>query len=148
MARRVYKDVPLADITLRKFEKPPRDLDTCIRRFCMSVGLLQPGDSRDIISDILKLFIKARNRKKLLSSDIITENLKSKYGATKPNVRRHIRRLRELGIVEKFNTGYRIKEFMDFRNIMLTHFKPFLLDTTFERIMDYSKTLDELSDSI
>ena len=46
----ISKDTPLAEITLRKYEKPynmpRRDL---IRKLCLSIGLLQPGDSRDVI---------------------------------------------------------------------------------------------------
>ena len=53
MAKKVSKDIPLAEITLRKYEKPgelsKRDL---IKKLCLSVGLLQPGDSRDVIVDI------------------------------------------------------------------------------------------------
>lgn len=148
MARKVYKDTPLSDLTIRKFEKPTKNLNICMRRFCMSIGLLQPGDSRDIIVDILRLFIKARNKKKLLSSDIIFEHLKSKQGATKPNIRRQIRRLKEIGIVEKYVNGYRIREFMSFSEIMNSYYKQFLLEPTFERVLEYSRALDQLSKSV
>jgi len=51
--RNVCKEIPLAEITLRKYERPSdlskRDL---IRKLCLSIGLLQPGDSRDIIVDV------------------------------------------------------------------------------------------------
>ncbi len=50
----MVKDIPLGEITLRKYEKPydapKREL---VRKVCLSLGLLQPGDSRDIIVDIL-----------------------------------------------------------------------------------------------
>ena len=49
----VSKEVPLAEITLRKYEKPynlkDRDL---VKKLCLSIGLLQPGDSRDVIVDV------------------------------------------------------------------------------------------------
>ena len=50
----VSRDTPLAEITLRRYEKPNlenrRDF---IKKVCLSIGLLQPGDSRDVIVDIL-----------------------------------------------------------------------------------------------
>ena len=53
---KISKDIPLAEITLRKYEKPTnlkgRDL---VRKLCLSIGLLQPGDSRDVIVDILNV---------------------------------------------------------------------------------------------
>ena len=49
----ISRDVPLNEITLRRYEKPDnlkgRDL---VRKLCLSLGLLQPGDSRDVIVDI------------------------------------------------------------------------------------------------
>ncbi len=57
----ISRDVPLADITLRRYEKPEnfngRDL---IRKLCLSLGLLQPGDSRDVIVDVLSVLLKAK----------------------------------------------------------------------------------------
>jgi len=50
MPNRIAKDTPLSEVTLRKYEKPvdisERDL---VRKLCLSLGLLQPGDSRDVI---------------------------------------------------------------------------------------------------
>ena len=60
MTQTISKDTPLIEITLRKYEKPyfedKRDL---VRKYCLSLGLLQPGDSRDIIVDILHVIIDA-----------------------------------------------------------------------------------------
>ena len=43
-------EFPLAEITLRKYESPyelgRREL---VKKICLSLGLLQPGDSRDVI---------------------------------------------------------------------------------------------------
>ena len=58
------KDIPLSEITLRKYEKPvgleKREL---VRKICLSLGLLQLGDSRDIIVDILIVLIDANKNK-------------------------------------------------------------------------------------
>ena len=66
------KDIPLSEITLRKYEKPSglekREL---VRKICLSLGLLQLGDSRDVIVDILMVLIDAnRGREKLTSNEI------------------------------------------------------------------------------
>ena len=48
------KDIPLSEITLRKYEKPANlEKRELIRKICLSLGLLQLGDSRDVIVDIL-----------------------------------------------------------------------------------------------
>ena len=56
----IAKDIPLAEITLRRYEKPAnlneREL---VRKLCLSIGLLQPGDSRDVVVDVLNVLIKA-----------------------------------------------------------------------------------------
>ena len=53
------KDIPLSEITLRKYEKPyeasSRELT---RKLCLSIGLLQPGDSRDVIVDVFEFLLK------------------------------------------------------------------------------------------
>jgi len=47
MAQTISKDTPLSEITLRRYEKPSaytkRELT---RKICLSIGLLQPGDSK------------------------------------------------------------------------------------------------------
>ena len=60
----MVKDIPLSEITLRRYEKPydssERDL---IRKVCLSLGLLQPGDSRDIVVDVLMTLESARKNR-------------------------------------------------------------------------------------
>src|SRR3989344_7817622 len=98
----ISKDTPLAEITLRKYENPSslnkRDL---IKKLCLSIGLLQPGDSRDIIVDVLLTLI---SEKKMLSAKEIedkviqirkNENLPLK-GIASSNIRRQLKRLKDL----------------------------------------------------
>ena len=65
----MVKDLPLGEITLRRYEKPydssQREL---IRKVCLSLGLLQPGDSRDIIVDLLMVLEENRKEKKWMNS--------------------------------------------------------------------------------
>ena len=67
----ISKDIPLAELTLRRYEKPykmgKREL---MKKVCLSVGLLQPGDSRDVIVDIL--YVMYNSKKPLGSEEIRT----------------------------------------------------------------------------
>mgnify|MGYP001603765416 CR=1 FL=1 len=66
----MVKDLPLGEITLRKYERPydssKRDL---VRKVCLSLGLLQPGDSRDIIVDIMLVLDQSRKDKVCLTQN-------------------------------------------------------------------------------
>jgi len=60
------RDTPLMEVTLRRYEKPvgleEREL---VRKFCLGVGLLQPGDSRDVVVDVVLALLLAKKEKKL-----------------------------------------------------------------------------------
>ena len=51
-------EAPLSEITLRRYEKPynlnRRDV---VQKLCLSLGLLQPGDSRDVVVDIFYVLL-------------------------------------------------------------------------------------------
>ena len=134
----VFKEKPLNNIILRRFEKPGNNKEENLRKFCISIGLLQPGDSRDIIVDVLKLFLRARNEKRLLSADEIKIE---KRGSSAPNIRRQIRRLMDAGIVERINGKYRIKEFMSLSEIMDEIIK-YQIEPTLSRIKEYAEKID------
>ena len=150
--QKVLKDTPLADITLRRYEKPTKLADRdIVKKFCLSVGLLQPGDSRDVIVDILVVLLKARQEKKLLHSDEITkraveERKKAKLplsGIAHSNIRRQVKRLRETFLVEKTKNNYRITEFDSLRNSFQQKTEQFLLQSILERVKDYANAVDE-----
>ena len=106
------KERALGEITLRKYEKPydlsPREL---VKKICLSLGLLQPSDSRDIIVDILLTLIEARREKKELNLEEIKSNaidLRKKAnlelkGIADSNIRRQLKRLNDLFIIERKN---------------------------------------------
>ena len=116
----MVKDVPLSEITLRKYERPydssKREL---VRKVCLSLGLLQPGDSRDVIVDILLALEDARKERKELTSveirelvrKIRKENSLDEKGLAESNVRRQLKRLRDLMLIDKRNNFYRLSEF-------------------------------------
>jgi len=66
------KDIPLSEIILRKYERPYNvDKRQLVKKICLSLGLLQPGDSRDIIVDILMVMLNEIKNKSKLNSDQI-----------------------------------------------------------------------------
>ena len=144
----VSRQIAFKEITLRKYEKPdfltPREL---LKKFCLSIGLLQEGDSRDVIVDILAVFLL--EKRPLSSKEIIDEAKKireknglNQNGMTDPNVRRHLRRLREYNIVEKISNEYVIFEDLSMTEIF-NNLKEFIVNPILERLNEYSVKLDE-----
>ena len=149
----IAKDMPLAEITLRRYEKPAnlseREL---IRKLCLSVGLLQPGDSRDIIVDIFKVLIKAKKEQKSLTSDeictlVIEERKKLKLpmlGIAASNIRRQLKRIKDLLLIEKRLNAYRITEHSNLEEIFEEKIEKFLLPAINSRVKEYLKKIEEI----
>lgn len=143
-------DKPLAEITLRRYEKP-YDLEgrELVKKFCLSVGLLQPGDSRDIVVDVLRVLLDARKGKKELNSKEIEENviiLRKKdnlqlVGVASSNIRRQLRRLKELFLIECVNNNYRISEFENLNVIFEKKIEKFYLANIVERVKEYFEAM-------
>jgi len=149
----VSKDTPLSEITLRRYEKPGklsgRDV---VRRLCLSLGLLQPGDSRDIIVDIFHVLILAGKAGKALScteieKKVISARNKAKLtqlGIAQSNIRRQLRRMRDIFLVEKIANKYRISEFADISEIFEEKIRKFYLDSIASRVRDYCIQADKI----
>ena len=59
VTRKVSIDTPLAEITFRKYELPTGQTKReAVRKLCLSLGLLQPGDSRDVIVDVFEVVLE------------------------------------------------------------------------------------------
>ena len=150
MQKIVSKDTPLAEITLRRYEKPAsiKDRDL-IKKLCLSIGLLQPGDSRDIIVDVLLVLLYAKKEKKELSSESIQEsviNLRKKdnlplKGIAGSNIRRQLKRLKDLFLVENIKNYYRITEFEDIDVIFEKRIEKFYINSILERVREYFKVV-------
>jgi len=148
MAKTISRDVPLAEITLRRYEKPDFKGRDLVRKLCLSLGLLQPGDSRDVIVDVLIVMLKA---KKGLSSEeveerVIAERKKNKLvllGVAGSNIRRQLKRLRDIFIVEKVANNYRINENAKLSELFEEKIEKFLLPSVISRIKEYVKKIDE-----
>ncbi len=148
----MVKDLPLGEIILRKYERPydssKREL---VRKVCLSLGLLQPGDSRDIMVDILLTLEEARRNKQWLSSfeirDIVQEmrvkNSLEKKGLAESNIRRQLKRLRDVMITDKKENKYRMSEFEPLSEIFRTKIENFFIPQTIERIKEYLNKLDK-----
>jgi len=148
----ISKDTPLAEITLRKYEKPfnleHREL---VRKLCLSTGLLQPGDSRDIIVDILYVLLKAKKDRTELSSEQVRDNVIETRkdaglviaGVASSNIRRQLKRLRDLFLVEKVKNRYRINEHDSLNNIFQEKVEQYLLQTVLSRVKDYIDVVDK-----
>jgi len=153
----MVKDIPLGEITLRKYEKPydssQREL---IRKVCLSLGLLQPGDSRDVVVDLVLILEKARNQRSWLSSfeirdqvdKIRKKNSLENKGLAESNIRRQLKRLRDAMLVDKKENKYRLSEFAPLSEIFETKIERFLIPQTIERIKEYLSRLDSQQDSV
>lgn len=151
MAKKISKDTPLGEITFRRYEKPGKIGERgLVRKLCLSLGLLQPGDSRDVVVDVLYVLLKAKKQKKMLTSDEVVERvIKERKRARLPmlgiassNIRRQILRLRELFLVEKINNAYRITEFSNLSEVFDEKIKGFLLQSTLQRVREYVESVD------
>ncbi len=145
MEKLALRDTPLQEITLRKYEEPagfePKEL---VRKFCLSIGLLQPGESRDIVVDILYELLNAKKEKKELEISYFLEKLKDKNGSSPPNIRRQLRRLKDLKLVEKSGYGYRISEFGAITPIIEGYIEQFVIRPSTERLKQYARALDQV----
>lgn len=144
----ISKDTPLSEITLRRYEKPNLQGRDLVRKLCLSVGLLQPGDSRDVVVDVFHVLLK--ERKELNSEEIrekVIELRKKKnlplLGIASSNVRRQLKRLRDLFLVEKVINNYRITENLSLNEIIEEKLERYLLPSVFDRIKEYFKAVDK-----
>ena len=148
----MIKDFPINEITLRRYQKPfqleKREL---IKKICLSLGLLQLGDGRDIIVDVLLILSNAAKEKKELSSDEIKEkvielrreNKLELKGIADSNIRRQLKRLRDIMIIEKISNSYRVTEFSSLLEIFENKIEKFLIPQITERIKEYLKEIDK-----
>lgn len=141
-----FSETPLMEITLRRYESPHNlNQRNSLKKICLSLGLLQPGDSRDVIVDILLVLEKAKLKKRELSAAEIKDELVeirkvnelSLNGTADSNIRRQLKRLRDVFLVEKVRNNYRILEFMSLKDIFENKVKRIILDAVLSRNEEY-----------
>lgn len=145
------RDLPLSEITLRRYERP-YDTTTreIVRKVCLSLGLLQPGDSRDIIVDVLLVLDQSRKHRTQLTSFEIIDKIRElrkqhsleEKGLAESNIRRQLKRLRDLMLVDKNNNLYRLSEFEPLSHLFKQKIEGFLIPQTIERINEYLTKLE------
>ncbi|MBW2982280.1 hypothetical protein KY343_05355 [Candidatus Woesearchaeota archaeon] len=143
----ISKDTPLSEITLRRYEKPNLQGRDLVRKFCLTLGILQPGDSRDIIVDILYLML--REKKELTAEQIrekVIEIRKEKnlplLGIASSNIRRQLKRLRDIFILQKVSNVYRINERAQLSELVEEKIEKMLLSSVLSRVKEYSQAID------
>jgi DNA-binding transcriptional ArsR family regulator len=152
MPQTISRDVPLAELTLRRYERPS-DLQgrELVRKLCLSLGLLQPGDSRDVIVDVLQALLNARKTKEHLNSDQVREKvieLRTQHnlpqlGIAQSNIRRQLKRLKDIFLVEANANNYRIAEFASLTELFKEKGESFLLNSILQRVNEYVKKVDD-----
>ncbi|MBS3075208.1 hypothetical protein J4429_01990 [Candidatus Pacearchaeota archaeon] len=146
------KDLPLTEITLRKYEKPNNlEKRELFRKICLSLGLLQLGDSRDIIVDILMILTEANKNKERLNGEEIrkrVEESRKKYsldlkGLAESNIRRQLKRLRDAMIIDKSENKYYLIEHSSLKEIFERNIEKFVIPPIIERIKEYLNELEK-----
>ncbi len=148
---KISRDTPLAEITLRRYEKPAVSDRELVRKFCLSVGLLQPGDSRDVVVDVFYVLLKAKQGQEELHSEEIKNHVMSlrknlslpMLGIASSNIRRQLKRLKDLHLIETNANLYRITEFNNISEIFEEKVENFILTSVLSRVKEYMKKIDE-----
>ncbi len=148
---KISRDTPLAEITLRRYEKPTMNNRELVRKFCLSVGLLQPGDSRDVVVDVFHVLLKAKGRREELHSEEIKNNVMAArkqaglpmLGIASSNIRRQLKRLKDLYLIETNANLYRVTEFGHVSEILEEKIHNFILSSVMSRVRDYVQKIDE-----
>jgi len=145
----ISKDTPIIELTLRKYEKPDQlEGRELVRKLCLSLGLLQPGDSRDVIVDILYVLIKSKKHltAKEIEKLVIESRKKEKLkilGVASSNIRRQLKRLKDLLIVMNVQNKYFLTEDLKLIEIFEEKIENYLLNSIKSRVKEYIKKVDE-----
>ena len=146
------KDIPLNEITLRKYEKPANlEKRELIRKVCLSLGLLQLGDSRDVMVDILMILIEAGKKKEDIKGEEIrkrVEENRKKYsletkGLAESNIRRQLKRLKDAMIIDKFENKYYLSEHSSLKEIFENSIEKFVIPQIIERVREYLNEVEK-----
>ena len=148
---KISRDTPLLEINLRRYEKPSMEGRELVRKFCLSLGLLQPGDSRDVVVDVFQsLLIAKKNSEELHSEEVKNKVMELRKGQNLPmlgvassNIRRQLKRLKDLHLIESNSNLYRITEFSRINDIFDEKIENYLLKSVLSRVKEYVKKIDE-----
>ncbi|MBU1975083.1 MAG: hypothetical protein KKG59_01625 [Nanoarchaeota archaeon] len=146
---KISKDTPLAEITLRKYEPPGVQGRELVRKLCLSLGLLQPGDSRDVIVDVFQIILEEKTElsAKQIEEKVIVNRKKHNLqllGIASSNIRRQILRLRDIFLIEKIQNNYRLNENQKLSVIFSEQIESYYLNSILKRVKDYIKEVEKM----
>src|SRR3989338_4002138 len=104
---KIVAEQPLSEIVLRKYELPSKMKEReLVKKLCLSIGLLQPGDSRDVVVDVFHSLLCSKiplSAKEVESAVVaLRQNGQlSLKGVASSNIRRQLKRLKSLFFVER-----------------------------------------------
>lgn len=124
-----------------------KDRRELVRKLCLSLGLLQPGDSRDVVVDVLQVVLESPDE--LTSTQVekkVIEKRKAEklqlLGVAPSNIRRQLLRLRDMFIVEKVKNNYRVRENSLLGTIFEESIQQYFLDSITKRVKEYVDAVD------
>ncbi|MBW2978745.1 hypothetical protein KY304_01380 [Candidatus Woesearchaeota archaeon] len=137
-----HKDLPLSELTLRRYEKPFKlSGRALIKKLCLSIGLLQPGDSRDVVVDVFSVIL---NNKGLNSREIEEKVILSRknqklalLGIASSNIRRQLKRLKDIQLIERVGNSYRLNEDLTLPEIFEEKIESIHLKSVKNRVKEY-----------
>lgn len=139
---KVHKELPLAELTLRRYEKPYKLTGRAlVKKLCLSIGLLQPGDSRDVVVDILHVLLtnKGLNSKEI-EDKVVSVRKEQKLpllGIASSNIRRQLKRLKDIFLIDKLGNSYRLHEDSSLPEIFTEKIELFYLKSIKDRVKEY-----------
>ncbi|MFH1915855.1 MAG: hypothetical protein ABIJ21_01190 [Nanoarchaeota archaeon] len=144
----IARDTPLAEITLRKYEPPVMNGRELVRKLCLSLGLLQPGDSRDVMVDVLEVMLLAKGpvKSKDVEERVIANRKKNNLplqGVASSNVRRQLLRLRDFFLVEKVGNTYQINENQPISDIFSEKIESYYMNSIIRRVKEYIREVEK-----
>jgi len=144
---KVSKEIPLAELTFRRYEKPNTQGRELVRKLCLSVGLLQPGDSRDVVVDVFHVILK---EKEISADDVVKKVVENRQAHNLPllgiapsNIRRQLRRLKDMFLIENIDNKYRLTEKTKVIETFEEKIEQYLLKSVLGRVKEYYKAIDD-----
>ncbi len=135
-------------MTLRKYEKPYRlSGRELVKKLCLSMGLLQPADGRDVVVDVFLSLLKSPEPIPLVDIEKSVK-LSRKHnglpltGVASSNIRRQVRRLKDAFLIERVGMNYRIAENAPLHEVFAERIEKFYLPMIVSRVKEYCEAVE------
>ena len=140
---------PLAELTLRRYEKPYRlQGRELVKRLCLSLGLLQTNDGRDVMVDVFHSIVKAKEpitqqEIERFVKDTRTANNLGERGSAPSNIRRQVKRLRDLFLIERTGSKYHLAEHGALHEVFTERIEKVYLPAILTRVKEYCEAVEK-----